>query len=50
MPFATGMALTFTLLSLKSLSGSGTKDTVIWSRIDQKSCAKAMGCASKLKV
>lgn len=43
LPLATGMTIATTLLSMKSLQPS--KNKVIWSRIDQKSCLKAIGIA-----
>lgn len=40
LPVATGMALTMTLLLLKSKKVGATH--VLWSRIDQKSCFKSI--------
>ena len=44
LPFATGMAITLTLLTLKSQRPAG--EYVIWSRIDQKTCLKAITAAN----
>jgi O-phospho-L-seryl-tRNASec:L-selenocysteinyl-tRNA synthase len=44
LPFATGMAITMTLLTLKSLRPAG--EYVVWSRIDQKTCLKAITAAN----
>ena len=42
-PVATGMSIVLTLSALKTLRPEATH--VIWSRIDQKSCFKAIGAA-----
>lgn len=44
LPFATGMAISLTLLTLKSQKPSA--EYVIWSRIDQKTCLKAITAAN----
>lgn len=44
LPFATGMAITITLLTLKSLKPQA--EYVIWPRIDQKTCLKAIQAAN----
>jgi O-phospho-L-seryl-tRNASec:L-selenocysteinyl-tRNA synthase len=42
LPLCTGMSMS---LFLQSIKGSSEKDVVLWSRIDQKSCFKAVGVA-----
>lgn len=44
LPFATGMSITMTLLTLKSLKPECKY--VIWPRIDQKTCLKAITAAN----
>lgn len=44
LPTATGMTMTLVLTSLRSLRGGGAK-VVIWCRLDQKTCVKAVTCA-----
>lgn len=44
LPFATGMSLTITLLTLKSLNPAG--EYVIFPRIDQKTCLKCIYTAN----
>ena len=44
LPFATGMSLTITLLTLKSLNPAG--EFVIFPRIDQKTCLKCIYTAN----
>ena len=46
-PMATGMTLTFCLLTLKRRRGPQAK-YVIWPRIDQKSCLKCITAAGEL--
>lgn len=43
LPLATGMSVTLTLLALRQLRPEATH--VVWPRIDQKSCAKAVAAA-----
>ncbi|KAK9794028.1 hypothetical protein WJX73_005919 [Symbiochloris irregularis] len=45
LPLATGMAMTMTLLALKSQHASKGARFVIWPRIDQKTCLKAITAA-----
>ena len=40
LPFATGMSITLSLLALKSLKPDS--EYVVWPRIDQKTCLKAI--------
>jgi O-phospho-L-seryl-tRNASec:L-selenocysteinyl-tRNA synthase len=40
LPLATGMAISLTLLTLAEIQP--TKKLIIWSRIDQKTCLKAV--------
>ncbi len=44
LPFATGMSITFTLLTLKA--NNPQCEYVIWPRIDQKTCLKAITAAN----
>ncbi|GIL73612.1 hypothetical protein Vretimale_5501 [Volvox reticuliferus] len=44
LPLATGMALTLVLLALRPQRPAGA-DTVVWSRVDQKTCLKAITAA-----
>lgn len=44
LPLATGMSLTLVLLALRGQRGPGA-DTVVWSRVDQKTCLKAVTAA-----
>ncbi|KAG7350578.1 pyridoxal-phosphate dependent enzyme [Nitzschia inconspicua] len=44
LPLCTGMSMSLLLQSMKK-EGSPNKDIVLWSRIDQKSCFKAIGVA-----
>ncbi|KXZ53262.1 hypothetical protein GPECTOR_7g1156 [Gonium pectorale] len=44
LPLATGMAITLVLLALRSQRPAGA-DTVVWSRVDQKTCLKAVTAA-----
>ncbi|GLC64731.1 hypothetical protein PLESTF_000201300 [Pleodorina starrii] len=44
LPLATGMALTLVLLALRPQRPPGA-DTVVWSRVDQKTCLKAITAA-----
>ncbi|EFJ42488.1 hypothetical protein VOLCADRAFT_66969 [Volvox carteri f. nagariensis] len=44
LPLATGMALTLVLLALRSTRPPGA-DLVVWSRVDQKTCLKAITAA-----
>ena len=46
LPFATGMSLTITLLTIKSLNSSPTAEYVILPRIDQKTCLKCIYAAN----
>ena len=41
-PFATGMAIVMTLLTLKQRLNDPRKRYILWPRIDQKTCLKAM--------
>ena len=41
-PFATGMAIVMSLLTLKQRLNAPNKKYIIWPRIDQKTCLKAM--------
>ena len=43
LPFATGMSITFTLLTMKSTNPSARY--VVWPRVDQKTCLKAIVAA-----
>lgn len=45
LPLATGMALTLTLLAAAARRGPEARH-VIWSRIDQKTCLKAITAAN----
>jgi O-phospho-L-seryl-tRNASec:L-selenocysteinyl-tRNA synthase len=45
LPLATGMALTQTLLAAAGQRGPGARH-VVWSRIDQKTCLKAITAAN----
>lgn len=47
-PLATGMTIATTLLAMKSLSPSKSK--VIWCRIDQKSCLKAISMVGLMPI
>jgi len=42
LPVATGMALLFSLLTLRAKENNPKKKYVIWPRIDQKACFKSM--------
>lgn len=44
LPFATGMSITFTLLALKA--NMPDCEYVVWPRIDQKTCLKAITAAN----
>ena len=44
LPFATGMAITLTLSAMKNEKPD--LEYVIWPRIDQKTCLKAITCAN----
>ena len=46
LPFATGMSLTITLLTIKSLNPSPQAEYVIFPRIDQKTCLKSIYTAN----
>jgi O-phospho-L-seryl-tRNASec:L-selenocysteinyl-tRNA synthase len=45
LPLCTGMSMSLLLSSLKSSEGNSNKNIVLWSRIDQKSCFKAISSA-----
>lgn len=45
LPLCTGMSMSMFLQSIKQTRNNNTKDVVLWSRIDQKSCFKAIGVA-----
>lgn len=45
LPLCTGMSMSLLLSSLKSSEGNSNKTIVLWSRIDQKSCFKAISSA-----
>jgi O-phospho-L-seryl-tRNASec:L-selenocysteinyl-tRNA synthase len=46
LPLCTGMSMSLVLSSLRTLSGDGeSRNIVLWSRIDQKSCFKAIDTA-----
>ncbi len=44
LPLATGMAMAMTLLAIKGRRPAGARH-VLWSRIDQKTCLKAITAA-----
>jgi O-phospho-L-seryl-tRNASec:L-selenocysteinyl-tRNA synthase len=46
LPMATGMTLTMVLMSMRaSWANARERDSVIWCRLDQKTCVKAATCA-----
>lgn len=45
LPMCTGMSMSLLLSSLRSSEGNAEKSIVLWSRIDQKSCFKAISSA-----
>ncbi|KAL3937936.1 MAG: hypothetical protein SGBAC_007058 [Bacillariaceae sp.] len=50
LPLCTGMSMSLLLSSLRSSEGNANKNIVLWSRIDQKSCFKAISSAGLICV